>query len=61
MRAGRLDAEMAGRGFQNIGGDQTAGAAVSTWWNASARERLSVETRQGHVAKVEALVEGNCH
>ena len=51
MRAGRLATEMAGRGFKNVGGDQTAGAAVSPWWNASSRECLSVETRQGRVAK----------
>ncbi|MDG4594841.1 MAG: hypothetical protein P9F75_03970 [Candidatus Contendobacter sp.] len=51
---------MAGRGFQNVGGDQTAGAAISTWWNASSRERLSVETRQGRVAKAETVAEGNC-
>jgi hypothetical protein len=60
MRAGRLDAEMARRGFQNVGGYQTAGAAVSTWWNTGSRECLSVETRQGHVSKVEAIAEGNC-
>ncbi len=59
MRAGRLNAEMARRGFKNVGGDQTAGTAVSTWCNASAPDRLSVETRQGHVAKVEAIAEGN--
>ena len=60
MRAGRLDTEMAGRGCQNVGGYQTAGAAVSTWWNASSRECLSVETRQGRVSKAEAIAEGNC-
>ena len=60
MRAGSLDAEMAGRGFENVGGYQAAGAAVSTWWNASSRECLSVETRQGRVSKVGAIAEGNC-
>ena len=60
MRAGSLDAEMAGRGFKNVGGYQTADAAVSTWWNASSRECLSVETRQGRVAKAEAIAESNC-
>jgi hypothetical protein len=60
MRAGSLDAEMAARGFKSVGGYQTADAAVSTWWNASSRECLSVETRQGRVAKAEAIAEGNC-
>jgi hypothetical protein len=60
MRASSLGAEMAGRGFENVGGYQAAGAAVSTWWNASSRECLSVETRQGRVAKVGAIAEGNC-
>ena len=60
MRAGSLDAEMAGRGFKSVGGYQTAGAATSIWWNAGSRECLSVETRQGRVSKAEAIVEGNC-
>ena len=60
MRAGSLDTEMAGRGFKNVGSYQTADAAVSTWWNAGSRQCLSVETRQGRVAKAEAIAEGNC-
>lgn len=51
---------MARSDFKYVGGYQTTGAAVSAWWNASSRERLSVETHQGHVAKAEAIVEGNC-
>ena len=35
-------------------------AAVSTWWNAGSCQCLSVETRQGRVAKAEAIAEGNC-
>ena len=60
MRAGSLDAEMAGRGFKSVGGHKTADAAVSTWWNAGSRECLSVETRQGRVAKAETIAGGNC-
>lgn len=60
MRASSLDTEMADRGFKNVGGYKTADAVVSTWWNASSRECLSVETRQGRVSKAEAIAEGNC-
>jgi hypothetical protein len=60
MRAGSLDAEMASRGFKSAGGYQASGAVVSTWWNAGSRECLSVETRQGRVAKAETVPGGNC-
>ena len=60
MRTGSLDAEMAARGFKSVDGYQAAGATISTWWNAGSRECLSLETRQGHVAKTEAIAEGNC-
>ncbi len=60
MRAGSLDAEMAGRGFKSVGVSKAAGGAMSTWWNASSRECLSVETRQGRVSKAETIAEGNC-
>ena len=60
MRAGSLDAEMTGRGFKNVGGYQSNNASFTTWWNAGSRECLSVETRQGRVAKAEAIAEGNC-
>ena len=60
MRAGSLDAEMAGRGFKNVGGYQSDNSSFTTWWNANTRECLSVETRQGRVAKAETIAEGNC-
>ena len=60
MRAGSLDTEMAGRGFKNVGGYQSDNSSFTTWWNAGSRQCLSVETRQGRVAKAETIAEGNC-
>lgn len=60
MRAGSLDAEMARRGFKNVGGYQAAGAASTTWWNATSRECISVETSQGRISRAETIAEGNC-
>jgi hypothetical protein len=60
MRAQSLDSEMSRRGFTNVGGYKTEGASMTTWWNPSARQCVSVETRQGKVARTEAIFEGNC-
>lgn len=60
MRGSSMDTQLTGRGFVNKGGYKTEDASVTTWWNASARQCLSVTTRQGRVAEAETIVEGNC-
>ena len=60
MRASSLDAEMKARGFVNKGGFQRAGAAYSTWWNATTEQCVFVTTKQGRVHDVRATYEGDC-
>jgi len=60
MRGRNLDTEMAQNGFDNVGGYKTGEASMTTWWNAASRQCVSVETREGRVAKAETIVEGNC-
>ena len=60
MRGRNLDGEMGGRGFTNVGGYKSDGASMTTWWNADSRQCISVETREGRIAKAETVVEGNC-
>ena len=60
-RRGRgLDGVTSARGFSNAGGYKNDGASMTTWWNADTRQCISVETRDGRVAKAETIVEGNC-
>jgi hypothetical protein len=60
MRAQNLDSEMNSRGFSNVGGYKTATSSMTTWWNPAAHQCVSVETREGRVASMENIVEGNC-
>ncbi len=60
MRGRSMDDEMDSRGFSNVGGYKNDGASMTTWWNAGSRQCISVETRDGRVAKAETIVEGNC-
>ena len=60
MKAAYLDSDMESRGFRNVGGYQSEGAAFTTWWNASTKQCVSVATRQGRVDKIESIFEGNC-
>jgi hypothetical protein len=60
MRASNLDAEMQARGFRNTGGYKRDGASYTTWWNGTARECVSIATRDGQVSTVESTGEGNC-
>lgn len=60
MRAANLDSEMNRLGFRNVGGYQSGGAAVSTWWNPRSEQCAKVETREGRVADIKAIAEGNC-
>ena len=60
MRAGSLDTAMGERGFRNTGGYQRGGAAYATWYNAGKHQCVEVETRDGRVAAIKSIVEGNC-
>jgi len=60
MRGSSMDTQLADSGFVSKGGYKTEDASVTTWWNASSRQCLSVTTRQGRVAEAETIVEGNC-
>ena len=60
MKAAYLDSDMESRGFKNVGGYQSDGAAFTTWWNASTKQCVSVATREGRVDKIESIFEGNC-
>ena len=60
MRGRSMDDEMNIRGFSNVGGYKNDGASMTTWWNAGARQCISVETRDGRVSKAETIVDGNC-
>lgn len=60
MRAANLDSEMNRLGFRNVGGYQSGGGAVSTWWNPRGEQCAKVETREGRVADIEAIYAGNC-
>ena len=55
-----MDMQLRDRGFVDKGGYKTEDASVTTWWDASSRQCLSVTTRQGRVAEAETIVEGNC-
>jgi hypothetical protein len=60
MRGRNLDSEMASSGFKNVEGYKTDAASMTTWWNTASHQCISVETREGRIAKAENIVEGNC-
>ena len=60
MRARNLDSEMRSRGFINKGGYKQGDTSFTTWWNASAKQCVEVETKQGRVHQVKGIFEGNC-
>lgn len=60
MKASSLDSEMKARGFVSKGGFQRAGAAYSTWWNASTEQCVFVTTKEGRVHEVKPTYEGDC-
>lgn len=60
MRAANLDSEMGRLGFSNLGGYQSGGAVVTTWWNPNGEQCAKLENREGRVASIEAPYAGNC-
>ena len=60
MRGRSMDDEMSSSGFNNVSGYKTDDASITMWWNAASRQCISVETREGRVAKAETIIEGNC-
>ena len=60
MRGRSMDDEMSSNGFNNVSGYKTDDASITMWWNAASRQCISVEAREGRVAKAESIVEGNC-
>lgn len=60
MKARNLDSTMESRGFANAGGYKTGDASITTWWNASTRQCVNVETRQGRVDAMNEVDGSEC-
>lgn len=59
-RASSADSDLRSRGFQDTGGYQQGGKSFVTWHNRTTRQCVRVVTRDGRIARVEDIDEGNC-
>lgn len=59
-RASSADGEMRSRGFTGRGGYKDGEHSMTTWWNASTRQCVSMAVQDGRVAHLSAIPESNC-
>jgi hypothetical protein len=59
-RASSADSDLRARGFRDTGGYQQGGKSFVTWYNRNTRQCVNVVTRDGRVARIEDIDEGNC-
>ena len=60
MSARNLDSEMNRLGFANVGGYQSEGAAVTTWWNRRGEQCVKVETHDVRADSIGSIFKAKC-
>jgi hypothetical protein len=59
-RASSADSDLRSRGFRDTGGYKQGGKSFVTWYNAGTRQCINVVTRDGRIARIDDIAEGNC-
>lgn len=59
-RASSADSELSSRGFATRGGHKQDNKSFVTWYNAATRQCIQTVTKEGRIARIDSLVEGNC-
>lgn len=59
-RASSADDQFRARGFRDTGGYKQGGASYVSWYNGDTHQCVQAVTRDGRIAHIEDLYEGNC-